>query len=74
MEEIDYSEESKHNLFESVQRERLDIASCIIAGLAPDYETVKKALEKHDLSISKKDYEKICAKMGLKAALQKSQN
>jgi hypothetical protein len=66
MEEIDYSEESKHDLFESVQKERLDIASCIIAGLAPDYETVKKALEKHDLSIGKNDYEKICAKMGLK--------
>ena len=72
MEEIDYSEESKHDLFESVQKERLDIASCIIAGLAPDYETVKKALEKHDLSIGKKDYEKICVKMCLKGTLQKS--
>jgi hypothetical protein len=72
MEEVDYSEESKHDLFESVQRERLDMASCIIAVLAPDYETVKKALERHDLSIGKKDYEKICVKMCLKGTLQKS--
>jgi hypothetical protein len=74
MEEVDYSEESKHDLFESVQRERLDVASCIISGLAPDYETVKKVLEKHDLSIGKKDYEKICAKMCLKATFQKPVN
>ena len=72
MEEVDYSEESKYDLFESVQKERLDMASCIISGLAPDYETVKKALEKNDLSIGKKDYEKICAKMYLKGTLQKS--
>jgi hypothetical protein len=72
MEEIDYSEESKYDLFESVRRERLDMASCIITGLAPDYETVKKALEKHDLSIGKKDYEKICAKVYLKGTFQKS--
>jgi hypothetical protein len=72
MEEIDYSEESKHDLFESVRRERLDMAACVVSGLAPDYDQVKKELEKHDLSVSQKDYEKICAKMGLKiATLQK---
>jgi hypothetical protein len=50
------------------------MASCIISGLAPGYEMVKKALEKHDLSIGKKDYEKICAKMCLKATFQKPGN
>ena len=64
-EEIDYSEEAKFDLFESVNREKLDWASCIISKTAPSFEQIKKELEKKDLSITKKQYEKICKQLGL---------
>lgn len=63
-EEIDYSEEAKYDLFESVQRERLDWAACLISRLPPSFEQVAEALGKLDLAISRKDYEKTCKKLG----------
>lgn len=64
MEEIDYSEEAKINLFESVEKEKINWVECIMCQTAPSYDEVKKKLEKLDISISKKDYEKACKKLG----------
>lgn len=66
IEEIDYSEEAKYDLFESVKKEKSHWASCFISQMAPSFEQVKKELEKKDLSISKKDYDTICKELGLK--------
>lgn len=60
LEEIDYSEEAKYDLFESVKRDRLDLAKCILSRMPPSYEDLKKELEKKDVSISEKEYKKIC--------------
>jgi len=64
-EEIDYSEECKYDLFESVRKEKSTWAACIISKLAPSYEQVKKELDKKDLSITKSEYKKICDQLGL---------
>jgi hypothetical protein len=64
IEEIDYSEEAKYDLFESVKKEKLSWASCIISKTAPSYEDINKKLEKIDLFITKKQYEKICKELG----------
>lgn len=66
MEEVDYSEEAKYDLFESVTKDRLDWAKCIIARTPPNYEDVKQEMENKELSLSRKDYEKVCKEMGLK--------
>jgi hypothetical protein len=63
IEEIDYSEEAKFDLFESVKKEKISWASCIISQTAPSYEDIKIKLEKLDLFITKKEYEKICKKL-----------
>jgi hypothetical protein len=67
-EEIDYSEECKYDLFESVGRERMNWGRCIVSGTAPSFDSVKKQMESMDLSISRKDYEKICKEMNLKTS------
>lgn len=64
-EEVDYSQEAKYDLFESVAKERLANAACVISRTRPSYEDVKEELSKKDMSISKKDYEKICDQLGL---------
>lgn len=64
-EEVDYSEEAKFDLFESVRQEKLSWASCLISKTAPSFDQIKKELEKKDLSITKKQYEKICKELGL---------
>ena len=64
-EEVDYSEEAKHDLFESVGRERLDWARCLISRMPPSYDQVKEAMEGLDLSISREDYKRVCRDMGL---------
>ena len=64
-EEVDYSEEAKHDLFESVRRERLDWARCLISRMPPSYDQVKEAMERLDLSISREDYKRVCRDMGL---------
>jgi len=64
IEEIDYSEEAKFDLFESVKKEKTSWASCIISKMPPSYEDVKIKLEKMDMSITKKEYEKICKELG----------
>lgn len=65
LEEIDYSEEAKFDLFESVQKEKLNWASCVISKLAPSYDQVKKYLNKHKKEISQKEYKKICEELHL---------
>jgi predicted transcriptional regulator len=64
-EEVDYSEEAKYDLFESVSKEKSNWANCVISKLAPSYDQVKKHLEKNKIEISKKEYEKICKELGL---------
>ena len=64
-EEVDYSEEAKHDLFESVRRERLDWVRCLISRMPPPYDQVKEAMERLDLSISREDYKRVCRDMGL---------
>jgi hypothetical protein len=64
-EEVDYSEEAKYDLFESVRRERLDWARCLISRTPPSYEQILEGLHKHDLSLTRKDYEKLCKEMGM---------
>ncbi|NDD52903.1 hypothetical protein EBZ39_03315 [bacterium] len=63
-EETDYSEEAKYDLFESVSKERIDWVKCIIARTVPSYEDVKREMEKKDMSVSRKEYEKICRELG----------
>ena len=63
-EEVDYSEEAKHDLFESVRRERLDWARCLISRMPPSYDQVKEEMERLDLSISRED-KRVCRDMGL---------
>lgn len=63
-EETDYSEEAKYDLFESVRREKIDWIRCIIARTPASYEDVKREMVKKDLSLSKKDYEKVCRELG----------
>ena len=46
IEETDYSEEAKYDLFESVYREKTDWIKCIMARTPPSYEDVKKEMEK----------------------------
>jgi hypothetical protein len=66
LEEIDYSEESKYDLFESVSDGRAtDWISCCIANMAPSFEDIKKELDKKNIKINKKQYEKACKKLGL---------
>ena len=66
LEEIDYSEESKYDLFESVaDGKSSDWISCHISKMAPSFEDIKKELEKKDIKINKKQYEKACKKLGL---------
>ena len=62
---MDYSEEAKHDLFESVRRERLDWARCLISRMPPSYDQVKEEMERLDLSISREDYKRVCRDMGL---------
>lgn len=64
IEETDYSEEAKYDLFESVNKERADWIKCIIARTPPSYEDVKKEMEKKDMSLSRKEYEKVCKELG----------
>lgn len=64
IEEIDYSEEAKFDLFESVRKEKLDWVSCIICQTPPSYEDINKKLNKIDMSITEKDYKKICKNLG----------
>lgn len=40
IEETDYSEEAKYDLFESIKKEKNDWAKCIIARTPPSYEDV----------------------------------
>lgn len=63
-EETDYSEEAKYDLFESVRRERHDWVRCMIAKTPPSYEDLKKELDKKEISVSRKEYEKICKELG----------
>lgn len=63
LEEIDYSEEAKYDLFESVRSERLNWARCLLSRMPPSYDDLKKELSKKDLSLSKKDYDKICKEL-----------
>ena len=65
LEEIDYSEEAKFNLFESVKKQKKDWAAFIISQTAPSYEDVNKKLEKMDVFLSKKEYQEICKELGL---------
>ncbi len=67
-EDVDYSEEAKYDLFESVEKERMEWAKCVVSRTPPSYEQVKEQLEKLDLSISRKDYKRICKEMGLTAS------
>jgi len=64
IEETDYSEEAKYDLFESVKKEKEDWIRCLIAGNPPSYEDVKKEMEKKEMSLSRKDYDKICRELG----------
>jgi hypothetical protein len=64
IEETDYSEEAKYDLFESVKRESLDMAKCVIARTPPSYDDVKREMEKKDLSLGRGDYEKILKELG----------
>jgi hypothetical protein len=63
MEEVDYSEEAKYDLFESVAKEKLDWAECLISKMAPSFEQILNKLEEKDIKITKKQYEKICKKL-----------
>jgi hypothetical protein len=63
-EETDYSEEAKYDLFESVNRERIDWIRCIMARTPPSYEDVKREMEKKDMSLSRKDYNKVRKELG----------
>ena len=64
IEETDYSEEAKYDLFESVYREKTDWIKCIMARTPPSYGDVKKEMEKNKMSLSQRDYDKICAELG----------
>ena len=64
IEETDYSEEAKYDLFESVYSEKTDWIKCIMARTPPSYEDVKKEMEKKKMSLSQRDYDKICTELG----------
>jgi len=64
IEETDYSEEAKYDLFESVRKERVEWAKCIVSRTPPSYDDVKKEMEKNELYLSKKEYDKICKELG----------
>jgi len=70
LEEIDYSEEAKYDLFESVskekEKEKLDWIACLICQIAPPYEKISEKLKKKNIQITKKQYEKVCKEMGYK--------
>lgn len=63
-EETDYSEEAKYDLFESVRREKADWIRCLISGTPPSYEDIKREMEKKDMSLSRKDYDRACKELG----------
>lgn len=66
LEEIDYSEESKYDLFESVSDGKAsDWISCCIAIMAPSFEDIEKELNKKNIKINKRQYKKVCKKLGL---------
>lgn len=68
IEEVDYSEEAKYDLFESVSREKekLDWIACMLCQTAASYETISEKLKEKQIKITKKQYEKVCKEMCLK--------
>lgn len=67
LEDIDYSEEAKYDLFESSKNlEKLDWAKCILCQMAPSIEDLNKKLEEKKIKLTKKQYEKICKELGIK--------
>lgn len=70
-EETDYSQEAKYDLFESIKKEKIEWIRSIIARTPPSYEDVKKEMDKKDLSVSRKDYEKVCGELGFSRELFK---
>jgi molecular chaperone DnaK (HSP70) len=67
-EEVDYSEESKYDLFESVERnkEKFMWAASVISQTAPSYEIVAEKMKKLKINLTKKEFEKICKQLYLK--------
>lgn len=64
LEEVDYSEESKYDLFESVKNKIAEEwARCLIARMPPSYEDLKKELSKRKIQITEKQYKKICKEL-----------
>ena len=67
LEEIDYSEESKCDLFESSKMtEKLDWAKCILCQMAPSIEDLNKKLKDKNIKINKNQYAKMCKDLGFK--------
>lgn len=66
LEEIDYSEEAKYDLFESIQREKKESLNCFLINHAPPFNFVKNQLNKKGINITQKDYEKACKELNIK--------
>lgn len=66
LEDVDYSEEAKFDMFESVAGSSAEWARCIVAGTRPSYEDAKRRASKAGKSLTIKQYEKACKELGLK--------
>lgn len=66
LEEIDYSEEAKHDLFESTKESSADWSVCIVSGTKPSYEDARRRATKMGKSLTKRQYEKACGDLGFK--------
>lgn len=64
LEEIDYSEEAKHDLFESTKESSANWANCVVSGTRPSYEDARRRAAKMGRSLTKRQYEKACRELG----------
>jgi hypothetical protein len=67
IEDIDYSEEAKYDFLESIKiKENLDWAKCIISQMTASFDDINKKLKEKKITITKKQYDKICKELGIK--------
>lgn len=68
LEEIDYSEESKYDLFESIQKEKKEALNCILSKHAASFHFIRNELDEKGIVITRKDYEKACKELNMKSS------
>ena len=69
MEETDYSEECKFDIFESIEKNKENYKWIVstISQTAPDYEVVAEKIKKKGIVLTKKQFNKACKDLGLKS-------